>query len=84
MRSKRVEIIEKEDKRQLTAVFGSSMSGDFLLPQLYSRKEDKKMSQYPNFNFHMGYHNDTYAENHWANENTSQQYIILPYLDQGS
>ena len=34
MGSKRVEIIEKEDKRQLMAVFGCSMPGDFLPPQL--------------------------------------------------
>ena len=32
--TKRVEIIGKDDKRQLTAVLGCSMSGDFLPPQL--------------------------------------------------
>ena len=32
--SKRVEIDGKDDKRQITAVFGCSMAGDFLPPQL--------------------------------------------------
>ena len=31
---KRVEVVAKDDKQQITAVFGGSMSGDFLPPQL--------------------------------------------------
>jgi len=32
--AKRVEVVAKDDKRQTTAVFASSASGDFLPPQL--------------------------------------------------
>ena len=32
--ARRVELAGKDDKRQLTAVFGGSMAGDFLPPQL--------------------------------------------------
>ena len=41
--AKRVEIDGKDDKRQITAVFGCSMSGDFLPPQLVriSRKDSQ-------------------------------------------
>ena len=42
MGSKRVEIIGKEVKRQLTAVFGCSMSGDFLPPQLIYQGKTKR------------------------------------------
>ena len=37
-----VEIIGKDNKRQLTAVFGCSMSGDFLPPQLIYQGKTKK------------------------------------------
>ena len=37
--SKRIEIFGKDDKRQITAVFGGTMSGEFLYPQiLYAGK----------------------------------------------
>ena len=75
--TKRVEIIGKNDKRQLTAVLGCSMSGDFLPPQLIYQGKTKKCLQFPDS------WDVTYSENHWANENTTHQYIInilLPYL----
>ena len=82
MGSKRVEIIGKDNKRQLTAVFGCSMSGDFLPPQLIYQGKTKRCL--PQFQFPSNW-DITYTENLWANENTSQQYIvniILPYLEQ--
>lgn len=49
--SKRVEIIKKDDKRRLTAVFRCSMSGGFLPPQLiYVPRQDKDACH--SFNFH--------------------------------
>ena len=78
--AKRVDIIGKDDKRQLTAVLGCSLSGDFLPPQLiYQGKTTKCL---PHYEFPNGWH-ITYTDNHWANESTSRQYIInilLPYL----
>jgi len=78
--AKRVDIIGKDDKRQLTTVLGCSLSGDFLPPQLiYQGKTTKCL---PHYLFPNGWH-ITYTDNHWANGSTSRQYIInilLPYL----
>ena len=80
--SNRIEIIGKDDKRQLTAVFGCSMAGDFLPPQLvYQGKTNRCLPQYK---FPAGW-DITFTENHWSNEETTHRYIInilLPYLDQ--
>ena len=47
--AKRVEVIAKDDKRQITAVFCGSMTGDFLPPQLiYEGKTDRCL---PNYQF---------------------------------
>ena len=78
--AKRVEIDGKDDKRQITAVFGCSMSGDFLPPQLvYQGKTTKCL---PSFQFPSDW-SITYTANHWSNEETMELYItkiILPYL----
>ena len=79
--TKRVEIIAKDDKRQLTAVFAGSSSGDFLPPQLiYEGKTDRCL---PQFQFPSTW-NITKSENHWSNERTMIEYIndiILPYIN---
>ena len=78
--AKRVEIDGKDDKRQITAVFGCSMSGDFLPPQLvYQGKTSKCL---PSFTFPSDW-SITYTANHWCNEDTMELYIndiIFPYL----
>ena len=62
---KRVEIDGKDDKRQITAVFGCSMSGDFLPPQLvYQGKTTKCL---PSFQFPSDW-SITHSANHWSNE----------------
>ena len=80
--TKRIEIIAKDDKRQITAVFAGSSSGDFLPPQLtYEGKTDRCL---PQFHFHSAW-NVTRSENHWSNERTMIEYtneIILPYVHQ--
>ena len=48
--AKRVEIDGKDDKHQITAVFGCSMSGDFLPPQLVY--QGKTPNVYHLFSFH--------------------------------
>ena len=79
--SKRVEIVGADDKRQITAVFGRTMSGDFLPPQLiYQGKTSKCLPKikFPN-NWHV-----TWSENHWSNQQTMEDYvlkILLPYID---
>ena len=80
--SKRVEITGKDDKRQITALFGCTMSGDFLPPQLVYQGKTKRCL--PSYVFLSGW-DVTYTENHWCNEQTTYRYIInilLPYLAQ--
>ena len=78
--AKRVEIDGKDDKHQITAVFGCSMSGDFLLHQLaYQGKTTKCL---PSFQFPSDW-SITHTANHWSNEETMELYItkiILLYL----
>jgi len=75
--TKRVEIVAKDDKRQITAVFGCSMAGDFLPPQLiYQRKTERCFSQF-------SFPDDWDVTSTPSNEDTTRHYIekiILPYL----
>ena len=70
----RVEVVAKDDKRQMTAVFGGSMSGDFLPPQLiYEGKTERCLPQYK---FPSSW-NITHTDNHWLNEITMTQYVKM-------
>ena len=80
--ARRVEVVAKDDKRQLTAVFAGSLSGNFLLPQLIY--EGKTERCHPQFRFPAGWH-ITNSVNHWSNEDTMREYvemIIIPYVDE--
>ena len=70
--AKRVEIDGKDDKRQITAVFGRSMSGDFLPPQLVY--QEKTAICLPSYQFPTDW-NITHTPNHWSNEETMELYI---------
>ena len=78
--AKRVEVVGKDDKRQITAIFGISMSGDFLPIQLvYQGKTTKCL---PSFDFPPSW-DITFSDNHWSNEQTMLSYfekVIFPYL----
>jgi len=78
--SKKVPIAGVDDKRQITAVFGVTMDGIFLPPQLiYQGKSPKCL---PEVRF-PGDWDITYTVNHWSNEETTIQYIqkiILPFI----
>ena len=80
--TKRVEIIAKDDKRQLTAVFAGSATGEFLPLQLiYEGKTDRCL---PYYNFPSSWH-ITKTPAHWSNELTMKEYfteIILPYVNE--
>ena len=74
---KRVEILGVEGKRQITAVFADTMTGDFLFPQIiYAGKTPRCL---PTVKFPEGWH-ITYTANHWANEKTTEDYMLLPYV----
>ena len=78
--AKRVEMVAKDNKRQMTAVFAGSLSGDFLPPQLIN--EGNTTRCLPCFQFPPTW-NVTYTANHWSNEGTVKEYIkriILPFI----
>ena len=74
-------MVAKDDKRQITAVFAGSLSGDFLPPQLLY--EGKTTRCLPCFQFPPTWNVVTYTANHWSNEGTVKEHIervILPYI----
>ena len=79
--TKRVEVAGKDDKKQLTAVLGGSMAGEFLPPQLiYQGKTSRCL---PSVEFPDDWH-ISYSINHWSNEGTMKEYvehIPLPYIN---
>ena len=69
---KRVEVAGLGDKRQLTAVYGASMAGDFLPPQIiYAGKTPRCL---PSTKFPEDW-KITFTQNHWANEKTTELHI---------
>ena len=78
--AKRVEVAGKDDKRQITAVFAGTMTGDFLSPQLVYK--GKTIRCLPQYQFPESW-DITFSVNHWSNELTMKDYvekIILPYI----
>ena len=69
--SKRVEIPGSDDKRQITGVFGGTMAGDFLPPQLIyqgkTRKSLPPVTLTPDLHV-------IFTENHWSNEKAMVDY----------
>ena len=77
----RVEITAVDDKRQITAVFGGSLTGDFLPIQLIYQGTTKRCL--PTVEFPRDWH-VTFSHNHWANEETMIDYlqkILIPCVD---
>lgn len=80
--SKRVEIVGKGDKCQITAVLGCSMSGNILPFQLIY--EGKTPHCFPNFEFPKDW-DIACNPTHWLNEATMLSYlekIVFPYVSQ--
>ena len=78
--AKRVEVAGKDDKRQITAVFAGSMTGDFLPPQLVFKGKTERCL--PQYQFPESW-DIKFSANHWSNEQTMKCYvenIILPYI----
>ena len=78
--AKKVEIVAKDDKCQITAVLAGSLKGDFLPPQIIY--EGKTTRCLPVVNFPSDWH-ITFSVNHWSNEETMRDYIVkilIPYI----
>ena len=79
--AKCVEVVAKDDKWQITAVFARSFTGEFLPPQLVYQCKTKQCL--PQFQFPPDW-NITFLLNHCSNEFTMKEYfeqIILPYIN---
>ena len=80
--SKKVEIVAKDNKRQITAVLVGSLKGDFLpLQIIYEGKTSRCL---PTVKFPPDWH-ATFSENHWSNEETMHDYlvkILIPYIQE--
>ena len=79
--SKRVEVVGIDDKRQITATFAASLSGNFLPVQLVYEGKTTKCHQA--IKFSEGWH-VTHMPTHWCNEDTIVEYIttvIVPYMN---
>ena len=79
--SKRVEIAGMNDKRQITAVFCGTLTGEFLPLQLIY--QGKTSACLPRYKFPDDWH-VTCTPNHWSNEEKMKEYmekIIIPYVD---
>lgn len=78
---KQVEMIGTSDKRQITAVFCGTMTGDFLPVQVIYKGKTPRC--HPRFGFPSGWH-ITNSPKHWSTEATMQEYvenIIVPYVE---
>ena len=78
--AKRVEAVGVSDKRQITAVFGCTILGDFLPIQLIYK--GKTSACHPTIPFPADWR-ITHTANHCSNEHTMLQYIekiVIPYI----
>jgi hypothetical protein len=79
--AKQVEIVGLDDKRQITALLGCSLTGDLLPLQLiYTGKTDKC---HPSYAFPDDWQ-VTHSESHWSTSKTMEDYvrgILVPYFD---
>ena len=79
--SKRVKLIGLKDKRQITAVFCSTLVGDFLPVQLVYKGKTNQC--HPHFAFPIDWE-ITHSLKHWSTEATMISYIdniIGPYVE---
>lgn len=79
--SKRVEIVGVTDKRQITAVFCGSLTGDFLPIQVVYKGKTSRC--HPHFKFPDSWH-VTHSPRHWSTETTMLAYVsevIVPYVE---
>jgi len=80
--AKRISVSGTADYRQITGTLGITMAGDFLPPQLIYQGKTSRCQ--PQYNFPKEFH-VTQTNNHWANEQTSLDYlehVLVPYVNQ--
>eukprot|EP00117_Sycon_ciliatum_P034838 scpid48499/ scgid26512/ Pogo transposable element with KRAB domain len=79
--SKQVPLTGLDDKRQITAVLGCSMAGEFLPAQLLYEGSTNRC--HPSVKFPDGY-DIWHSPNHWCNESTMLRYVekvLVPFFN---
>ena len=69
--SKWVELIGKDDKKQIKVTFAGSINGNLPLQVIYQGKTTQCL---PKFDFLSSWH-ITFTPNHWSNEEMTEEYI---------
>ena len=77
-REKVITISNSDDKRQVTAVFAATLTGDFLAPQIIYK--GKTQCSHPKVSVPSGW-DLWHSDNHWSNEETVKRYVEKTYLD---
>ena len=75
-----IPIANSDDKRQVTAVFAATLTGEFLPPQVIY--QGKTVRCHPKVTVPDGW-DVWHTENHWSNEVTMKRYlekVIIPFL----
>ena len=76
--SKRVEIVGMDDKRQITAVFGCTMEGEFLPPQIiYGGKTPRCL---PSAKFPSSW-DIMYSHNHYRPQKVTSKKNLIPFIE---
>ena len=79
--ARHVEITGVNNKRQITALFCATLTGDFLSLQLIYKGKSARC--HPHYQFPSGW-NVTHSPRHWSTEETMIEYvneIIIPYVE---
>ena len=77
-----ITIAHSDDKRQITAVFAATMTGDYLPPQVIYKGKTERC--HPKVDVPKGW-DIWHSDNHWSNEETMKRYIekiIVPFISQ--
>lgn len=81
-KEKVIPITHSDDKRQVTAVLATTMTGEYLPPQVIYK--GKTVRCHPKVAVPKGW-DIWHSENHWSNEETMKRYIeliIVPFISQ--
>jgi hypothetical protein len=77
-----IAIANSDDKRQITAVFAATMTGEYFPPQVIYK--GKTLRCHPKVDAPKGW-DIWHSDNHWSNEETMKRYIekiIVPFISQ--
>ena len=81
-KEKAIPIASSDDKRQITAVLATTLTGEYLAPQFIFKGTTTRC--HPKVSVPQGW-DFWHSANHWSNEETMKRYlqkVVFPYVDQ--